>query len=74
MKVLKEFVFFVHCAVGMFVLLLAAGLLPGDGFDVDTVGALEGIIMLILLDGLLTGPVYWLARRRGVTIPNPFRR
>lgn len=68
MRVLKEYVAVVHLVAGLFALVLAAGLLPGDSFNVNTAGALECIVLLAIADGILTGPAYLFARRRGTNL------
>lgn len=68
MRVLKEYVAAVHLMAGFFAVILAAALLPGDRFDVNTAGALECIVLLAIADAILTGPAYVFARRRGTNL------
>ena len=73
MRILKEYVAFVHYVAAFFAVILLAAMLPGDNFNVNTAGAVETIVLLAVADAVLTGPAYLAARRRGVRIPAPFR-
>lgn len=68
MRILKEYVLFVHFVAAFFALMFLAAMLPGDRFNVNEVGAVECVVLLAIADLVLTGPVYWIARRRGTSL------
>jgi hypothetical protein len=63
-NVLRELALAVHCAAALLTLYLLFAMIPGDGVDVNTVGAVAMIVMAAAADLVITVPITWYTRRR----------
>lgn len=64
-KAIREAVRVVHAAALLATVYLLAAALPGDDVRVNVAGALEVVVLVALVDGLVTTPMHlYLHRRR----------
>jgi len=70
-KIAKEAVIWINMIFAIPVLYLTAGLLPGDKINLNVLGSLVMIVVLVLVDAIITVPVWlWISRsRRPVLAP-----
>lgn len=57
-KVMKEIVWWTHAVVGLALVIPVAGLVPGDAVNLNVIGSIGLIVMLVALDLVITVPCY----------------
>jgi energy-converting hydrogenase Eha subunit B len=67
-KILKEGVLFLNFLAVLAVAVLLGALLPGDRFNVNTLGSLVAIVLVAMLDLAVTLPSRAVLRRRGIDL------
>ena len=55
-KIMKEIVWFTHFLIGVLLVIPVAGLVPGDRVNLNVIGSLGLIVLLVALDAVITVP------------------
>jgi hypothetical protein len=73
-KVMKEIRWFTHFVVAVCLVIPVAGLVPGDAVNLNVIGSLGLIVMLIAADLVITVPLTVWIKRLGKPVLAPVGR